>query len=123
MAVRKILTLNKHEKILRSKSEPVHKVNREIKALCQDLRDTMAEHPAIGLAAPQIGVLKRVFAFRMGYTDEEPEEGEPEKVEQPPMIMINPELVSQEGSDRGFDACLSIPGKMGYTNRATTIRM
>jgi peptide deformylase len=123
MAVRKILTINKHEKILRSKSEPVHKINREIKALCQDLRDTMAEHPAIGLAAPQIGVLKRVFAFRLGYSDEEPAEGEPVKEEQPPMIMINPEVVNQEGGEKGFDACLSIPGKMGYTNRATAIRV
>src|SRR5579859_6023437 len=105
MAVRKILTLNKHEKILRTKSAPVHKVNREIKALCQDLRDTMAEHPAIGLAAPQIGVLKRVFAFRLGYSEEEPEEGQPQTEEQPPMIMINPEVVKQEGIERDFDAC------------------
>ncbi|MHB8628068.1 MAG: peptide deformylase [Aggregatilineales bacterium] len=123
MAVRKILTISKHEKILRSKSEPVHKVNRDIKVLCRDLRDTMAEHPAIGLAAPQIGVLKRVFAFRLGYTEEEPEEGQPEKEEQPPVIMINPEVVKQDGAERGFDACLSIPGLMGYTDRATAVRV
>lgn len=67
MAVRKILLIGKHEKLLRTRSEPVPRVNREVKALVQDLKDTMEDvGNAIGLAAPQIGVLKRVFAFRRG---------------------------------------------------------
>ncbi len=120
MGVRKILTINKHEKTLRSKSEPVHKVNREIKALCKDLIDTMAENPAIGLAAPQIGVLKRVFAVRLGYNEDEEEDDENQT---PPLIMINPEIVQQDGTERGYDACLSIPGMMGYTDRATSLHI
>lgn len=123
MAVRKILTTDKYEKILRSKSEPVHKITREIKALCQDLRDTMGEHPAIGLAAPQIGVLKRVFAFRLGYYEDEAGEGEPVNEDTPPMIMINPEVVSEAGEERGIEACLSIRGMTGYVSRPGTVRV
>lgn len=119
MAVKKILTIGKHEKILRSKSEPVSKINREIKALFQDLRDTMEDRGnAIGLAAPQIGVLKRVVAVRLGYYDDQPDEEQ-----QPPIMLVNPEIIEEEGSERGHDACLSIPGMMGYTDRRFKIRV
>ncbi len=118
MAVRKILTIKKHEKILRTKSDPVSKINREIKALFQDLRDTMEEHPAIGLAAPQIGVMKRVFAARMGYYDDQTDEEQ-----QPPTIFVNPEIVQEEGIERGSDGCLSMPGLMGFTDRILKIRL
>ena len=141
MAVRKILTLGKHEKALRSKSEPVHKINREIKALFADLRDTMADNPAIGLAAPQIGVLKRVFIVKLGYSDADAIEAESEDSppdsaaiaeadadeidddDLPTLIMVNPEVVSSKADERGYDACLSVPGMMGYTARATHIRV
>jgi peptide deformylase len=151
MAVRKILTIGKHEKTLRSKSEPVHKINREIKALFVDLRDTMAEHPAIGLAAPQIGVLKRVFIVKLGYSDDEDDEdtatdndldsaiaeadaaSESDLIDDetddsdddglPTLIMVNPEIVIADDKKRGYDACLSVPGMMGYTSRPTTIRV
>ena len=125
MAVRKILTISKHEKFLTTKSEPVHKINREIKALFQDLRDTIEENPAVGLAAPQIGVSKRVFAVLLGYYDE-PETDDESEAELPPIeptIMVNPEIVEREGVERGFDACLSIPGMMGYTDRDLEIRV
>jgi len=118
MAVRKILTVKKYEKLLRSKSEPVSKMSREIKALCQDLIDTMGDNPAIGLAAPQIGVLKRVFGVHLGYSeDQEPED------KAPPTIMINPEIAQPEGNERGYDACLSMPGLVGYTQRANAVRV
>jgi len=149
MAVRKILTVAKHEKILRSKSEPVHKINREIKSLFADLRDTMAEHPAIGLAAPQIGVLKRVFIVTLGYSDDEEDEDtvpdnaldsaiaeadaltESDLIDDdddsdddlPKLIMVNPEIVKADDKKRGYDACLSVPGMMGYTPRPTAIRV
>ena len=152
MAVRKILTVSKHEKVLRSKSEAVHKINREIKALFADLRDTMAEHPAIGLAAPQIGVLKRVFIVKLGYSDDEDQaeestaandldstsadvdaarivDQETDDTEDdsddnlPTVIMVNPEIVKADDNQRGYDACLSVPGMMGYTPRATQIRV
>jgi peptide deformylase len=126
MAVRKILTISKYEKLLRTKSEPVARVNRETKALLKDIRDTMEDAGnAIGLAAPQIGVMKRVFAFRRGiYAGDEgiddgdleieqaPEPAAPTSIDTPavataeeadedeepmppPYFMINPEIVEK----------------------------
>ncbi len=119
MAVKKILTLGRYEKILRSHSEPVKKINADIKQLAKDIRDTIDANPAIGLAAPQIGVLKRVFGVRLGYHDEQPDEEM-----KPPIIMINPESVERsEEVERGFDSCLSIPNMLGYTDRHIKIKM
>lgn len=143
MAVKKILMFSKHEKILRTKSEPVQKINREIKALFQDLKDTMEDSGnAIGLAAPQIGIMKRVFAVRLGYqggkddgsdipeeaidasaeVDEEVEEEETPYL--PPVIMVNPEIVEKsEELEKNTDGCLSVPGMVGYTFRHLRIRV
>ncbi len=119
MAVKRILTIDKHEKILRTPSQPVKKVNREIKQLIQDIRDTIDANPAIGLAAPQIGVLKRVTGVRLSYEADQPDEEM-----EPPIILINPEIVQQgEEAERGYDACLSIPGMMGYTDRKLKIKV
>src|SRR5260221_3479623 len=121
MPSRKILTLDKHAKILRSTSEPVKKINKEIKQLIQDIKDTIEDPdvPAIGLAAPQLGVLKRVFGARMAYEDHQ----EDEKMASP-TIFINPEILEQsEEAERGYDACLSIPGMMGYTDRKLKIKL
>jgi peptide deformylase len=143
MAVKKILMFSKHEKTLRTKSEPVVKINREIKALFQDLKDTMEDSGnAIGLAAPQIGVMKRVFAVRLGYeggnddgSDDIPEEALPEAAEDelveneeipvpPPVIMVNPEIVEKsEELEKNTDGCLSVPGMVGYTLRHYRIRV
>jgi peptide deformylase len=119
MAVKKILTLDKHEKILKTPSEPVKKINREIKQLIKDIFDTMDANPAVGLAAVQIGVLKRVCGIRLSY-DEDLEED----VELETIILINPEILeSSEELERGYDACLSIPGMMGYTDRNFKIKV
>ncbi len=122
MAVKKIVKVSTNEKLLRSKSAPVLKVNRDVRALFQDLRDTMEDAGnAIGLAAIQIGIPKRVFAVRLGYHEAKDDEDEPAL--NPPMMMVNPEIVEQEGSERGSDACLSIPGMMGFTDRAARVRV
>jgi peptide deformylase len=119
MAVKKILTLDKHEKVLRTPSQPVKKVNRDIKQLIQDIRDTIDANPAIGLAAPQIGVLKRVTGVRLSY-----EEDQPDEEMEPPIILINPEIVEQgDEVEHGYDACLSIPGMVGYTDRKLKIKV
>jgi peptide deformylase len=119
MAVKKILTLGRYEKILRSRCEPVKKFNADMKQLAKDIRDTIDANPAIGLAAPQIGVLKRVFGVRLGYYDEQPDEEM-----KPPIIMVNPEILEQsETLERGFDSCLSIPNMLGYSDRHLKIRV
>ncbi len=121
MAVKKILTIDKYEKFLKTPSQPVKRINKDVKQLIKDLKDTMADPsvPAIGLSAPQIGVQKRVFAARMAY-----EEDQPDEEMAPPTIFINPEIIeAQPEVERGFDACLSIPGMMGYTDRNVKIKV
>jgi peptide deformylase len=122
MAVKKILTIDKYEKQLRTKTEPVKKITKDLKQLFQDIKDTIDANPAVGLAAPQIGVMKRIFGVRLGYKDDLPAEVEQEMG--PPIILINPEILEQAPEvERGWDACLSIPGMMGYTERNLKIRV
>jgi peptide deformylase len=119
MAVRKILTLGRYEKMLRSRSEPVKKINRDVRQLVEDIKETIDANPAAGLAAVQIGVLQRVFGARLGQRDEETDD---ETL--PTTIFINPEIVEiSEEVERGFDGCLSIPGMWGYTDRALRIKV
>src|SRR5258708_15863359 len=119
MAGRKVLTIKKHDKFMRTPSEPVKKVNRQVKELCQDIIDTIADNAAIGLAAPQIGVHKRIFGVRLDYKEDQPEDEM-----STPIIMINPEYVEEsDDAERGYDGCLSIPGMMGYTDRKLKLKM
>src|SRR5260221_2032766 len=125
MTVRKILTIDdeKHLKTLRTRSEPVKRIDKKIKDLVKDIFNTIEANPAVGLAAVQIGVLKRVFGLRLSEGNEESGDGSNENTS-PPMIMINPEILEKsEDTERGFDACLSIPGKMGYTDRHLRVKV
>src|SRR5258708_26728346 len=109
MAVRKVLTIKKHEKFLRTPSEPVKKVNRQIKELCQDIIDTIADNASIGLAAPQIGVHKRVFGARLYYKEDQPEDEI-----STPIIIINPKYIkNSDDAELSSDGSLSIPAITG----------
>ena len=100
MAVRKILLYPKEEARLRRKSAIVRRHNAEVKNLIKDLKDTLAEQPGAGLAAPQIGIYQRVALVCFGQ-----DQGEM----QPPLVIINP-VISERGPEvRAFDGCLSIP--------------
>jgi peptide deformylase len=101
MAVRKILKYPDDEAKLRRKSAEIKKLDAETKSLIRDLKDTLATQAGAGLAAPQIGVLKRVALVVFGQDAEET---------QPPMAIINPVIVERGPLGRGFDGCLSIPG-------------
>lgn len=118
MAVRKILKLPKHEKVLRKRSDPVPKVGRRVRALVQDLAETLATVDGIGLAAPQIGTLERVAVIMLGGAEEETA---PQEVVMVPLI--NPEIVEAGEPERGYDGCLSVPGLQGYTRRPATLRV
>lgn len=102
MAVRKILQYPENESLLRKKSVMVKKVDKRIRRLVQDLKDTLEHHGGgAGLAAPQIGVYLRVAIVQFGQ-----DEGEM----QPPLALINPEIRQSSMPQKGFDGCLSIPG-------------
>ncbi len=118
MAIREILTLDKHEADLRKKSEPVQAVNRRVKKLIQDLKDTLLDRSeGIGLAAPQIGVHSQIVLVRLGAHSEDGEEAGP------PVVLINPEIIEADNEERDFDGCLSIPGVFGDTVRPHRLRV
>ncbi len=100
MALRNILT--KEEPLLRKKSRVVTDYNERIAQLMDDLIDTLKEANGLGLAAPQVGILRRAVVMVDGE----------EVVE-----LINPEIVSREGEIGMEEACLSCPGLAGYVVR------
>ena len=83
------------DEVLRKVSRPVTEMTPRIEQLIGDMIDTMYQYDGVGLAGPQVGVLRRVIVIDIG-------EG--------PMIFINPEIVEQEGEQCGQEGCLSIPG-------------
>ena len=100
MAIRMIREEN--EPILRKISKPVKEITPKITELIEDMFDTMYEANGVGLAAPQVGMLKRIVVIDIG-------EG--------PVILINPEIVETRGEQTGNEGCLSVPGKMGVVTR------
>ena len=112
MAVRSIVLYRENETALRKKSEPVRAINRHIKNLIQDLKDTLIHHTeGIGLAAPQINVHDRVVVVRLGGRSGGSREPSP------PVALINPEIVETGHEEEDFDGCLSFPGLYAETIR------
>ena len=106
MAKRTIRT--SEETILRKVSKEITKFDTQLHELIDDMIDTMYEADGVGLAAPQIGLLKRVFVVDIG-------EGVFE--------FINPEILEQEGEQIGEEGCLSVPKKYGSVKRSNRIKM
>ncbi|KYH32534.1 peptide deformylase [Neomoorella mulderi] len=104
MAIHQILI--HPDPILREKSQPVKKITPNIWKLLDNLADTMYDAPGVGLAAPQIGVLKRVIVVDVG-------EGLIE--------LVNPEIIAARGKDVGPEGCLSVPGAQGEVPRAAVV--
>lgn len=105
MAVRQILVVE--NPILRQKAKKVPRVDASIVRLLDDLTETMMDAHGAGLAAPQIGVPLRAFVVR----------GEENRVH----ALVNPEIIKAEGSQVGYEACLSIPGWVGEVERSETV--
>ncbi len=104
MALRNIRKLG--DDILRKKCRPVETIDERILTLLDDMAETMYNANGVGLAAPQIGILKRIVVIDIG-------EGLIE--------LINPEIVSVEGNVKDVEGCLSVPGKCGYVVRPETV--
>ena len=100
MPVRKILKFPKDETRLRKPSAQVKRLDAEIKSLIKDLKDTLATQEGAGLAAPQIGVHKRVVLVRFGQDSGEM---------QAPLVLINPVIHERGALVKSFDGCLSLP--------------
>ena len=101
MAKRKIVLLGEDE-VLRKRSRRVEKFDKRLRTLLDDMAETMIDADGVGLAAPQVGVLKRCVVIDAG-------DGLIE--------LVNPEIVSMEGSVIGAEGCLSIPGRRCTVDR------
>jgi len=88
--------------ILRKKSKPVKEIDAKILTLLDDMVETMDDKNGVGLAAPQVGVLKRVVVI---------------DVNDELLELINPEIISAEGCQKRSEGCLSLPGKTGLVER------
>lgn len=110
MALRNIV--KDGDDILRKNARTVAEIDQRVKTLVEDMADTMREGHGVGIAAPQVGVLKRIFVAIPF-----PEEDET------PRVFINPELLSQEGTQTGDEGCLSVPGYVGTVERPMKIKL
>ena len=113
MAERNILkrgdpTLNKH-------CRPVTEFNDRFHTLLDDMRQTLAKSGGVGLAAPQVGVLRRAVIV----LETNVEEGEEEYM----IELVNPEIIEQDGEQVGAEGCLSIPGEFGVVKRPQHVKV
>jgi peptide deformylase len=123
MAVRKVLqaTEPRGEAILRRKSKKVRVFDKDLQRLVDDMIETMREYYGVGLAAPQVGVLRRVIVVELPPQQEGEEEDAPEKPGQL-FVMCNPEITEQsEEQVRGEEGCLSLAGLYGEVPRSDTV--
>lgn len=113
MALRKIYTFS--EKVLRQEAETVDRFDDDLKLLITDMVDTMREAPGVGLAAPQIGVSKRVIVVEFGHEEDE-------SIPKQLYAVVNPEIVRlSEETVSGIEGCLSVPGFIGEVDRARIV--
>ena len=100
MGLRKILTVE--ESALHKTCRPVESFDKKLHTLLQDMQDTLIDSGGVGLAAPQVGILRRVVLVDTG-----------EEI----LELINPTLVETDGEQEGPEGCLSVPGKYGLVKR------
>lgn len=105
MALRQIRT--EGDPVLNKKCREVTEVTDRIQELIDDMIETMYEANGVGLAAPQVGILKRIVVIDVG-------EG--------PIVMINPEIIETSGEQTGSEGCLSVPGKAGIVTRPNYVK-
>lgn len=91
------------DEILRKKCKEVKEMKERIRILIDDMFETMYEANGVGLAAPQVGILKRIVVIDVDYEN--------------PYVLINPVIVERDGEQTGDEGCLSLPGKVGTVTR------
>lgn len=106
MALRTIREMG--DEVLTKKCREIKEVTPRIKELIGDMLETMYEANGVGLAAPQVGILKRLVVIDVG-------EG--------PIVLINPVILETDGSQTGEEGCLSLPGKSGVVTRPNYVKV
>lgn len=110
MAIRKVREIG--EEILGKKAKEVKKIDDNILELINDMIETMYEENGVGIAAPQVGSLKRIFIVDVSENEDDM-----------PYIFINPEILELEGEQEDYEGCLSVPGKRGLVKRAKKVKV
>ncbi len=106
MALRKVRVSD--DPILRKKSKEITNITDRIKILLDDMVDTMNKEEGVGLAAPQIGVLRRAVVIDIG---------------RGPIKIINPEIIETKGEEIDVEGCLSVPGRSGTVKRPEYVKL
>jgi len=106
MAIRNIREIG--DEILAKQCKPVKEVTARTRELIEDMLDTLYEANGVGLAAPQVGILKRIVVIDVTGED--------------PYVLINPRIVESSGEQTGMEGCLSVPGKQGQVTRPNYVK-
>lgn len=109
MAIRNIREFG--ESVLDKKCKTVTEMTTRLGILIDDMLDTMYEACGVGLAAPQVGVLKRVVVIDVSIEGDQP------------YVFINPEIIETDGAQTGDEGCLSLPGKAGVVTRPNYVKV
>ena len=103
MSLRMIRELG--DPVLEKKAKEVKEMTPKLRQLIEDMKETMYDSDGVGLAAPQVGMLKRIVVIDVSADQDQP------------IVMINPQIVEQDGEQVGWEGCLSVPGKSGQVKR------
>ena len=107
MAIRNIREIG--DPVLNKNCKEVKEINRRTLELIDDMFETMYEADGVGLAAPQVGILKRIAVVDVTGED--------------PILMINPAILETRGQQSGYEGCLSVPGKSGLVTRPDYVKI
>ena len=107
MAIRQIRTIG--DEILYKECKPVKEITPRLAELIDDMFDTMYESNGVGLAAPQVGILKQIVTIDVDDGNQ--------------YVLVNPEILEESGSQSGQEACLSVPGKSGVVTRPNHVKL
>lgn len=94
--------------VLEKKCKEVKEITPRVRELIGDMLETMYEQNGVGLAAPQVGVLKRIVVIDIG---------------DDPHVLINPSIIETDGEQTGYEGCLSLPGKSGLVTRPNYVKV
>ena len=107
MAIRNVRKIG--DPVLNKVCKEVREVNDRTRELIDDMFDTMYEADGVGLAAPQVGILKRIVVIDVTGED--------------PILLINPVILSTDGEQTGYEGCLSVPGNTGVVTRPNHVKV
>ncbi len=103
MSLRTIRELG--DPVLAKRAKEIKEITPKISKLIEDMKETMYEADGVGLAAPQVGMLKRLVVIDVSAEQDQP------------LVMINPQILESDGEQTGWEGCLSVPGKTGQVTR------